>query len=249
MKRLKPICGTVSSAQIQGPRDRQEDFLVHVDFPFGHLIAVMDGHGGQHTARYCAERIPTLFNPKQPTEVTLRSMSKKLAAEARKFHSGSTLSIACILEQERRVITSVIGDSPIIVLDADEELHRSVEHNVRTNIPERTRAITRGGVYVNGYIRNPKTATGLQMSRALGDVEMGNVILREAETSSFSIGPKCIVMVGSDGILDPSHQDEEQLLDGLIKEARRGSATKIVKWRESLGLDDNTSIVIWKPKK
>ncbi len=49
------------------------------------------------------------------------------------MQSGSTLSIVIVPDNEQRAYAAVIGDSPVIILDANEGLNLSPDHNARSN--------------------------------------------------------------------------------------------------------------------
>jgi len=163
--------GTTSSAQAQGPRQYQEDFRVCLSSASrgggrSHLLGILDGHRGKDVARYCAETIPSLFDPDaDDIEQELRSVVEKLDARTRLSEMGSTLSLAYVNESQRIVTTAVLGDSPIIVLTRDGTIQRSEEHNVRTNTAEREAAVRRGAIYCDdGYIMADRYGDGLQLS-------------------------------------------------------------------------------------
>lgn len=248
--------GTVSYAQAQGPRKAQEDYLVHVPFTDrrgnrGHLLGVMDGHGGGETARYCAETIPALFNhDTENVERELRDLVAALDARTRLAGPGSTLSLACVNESRNSVTTAVLGDSPIIVVDDNGTVHRSVEHNVRTNLLERSAAIMRGAVYKGGYIQVTEDGDGLQVSRALGDRTLSAILDRTPSIRTFDIGSHSLVIVGSDGLLDPEHGSQnDRVLHAILATARRADAIAVLHLREEQGLEDNTSVIMWKPRR
>lgn len=248
--------GTVSYVQAQGRRTSQEDYLVHVPFTNsrgerGHLIGVMDGHGGTAVAKYCAETIPTLFDHNaESIEVEFRLMVGRLNAETAHPWSGSTLSLACVNESLNIVTTAVLGDSPIIVVDDKGTAHWSEEHNVRTNLRERKAAIMRGAIYQDGYIHVDERKSGLQMSRALGDRELSSILDRTPSLRSYRINSRSIVIVASDGLFSDAYADRStEMTRDLLIAARKGGAESVLRWREEQGLEDNTSVIMWKPRR
>lgn len=248
--------GTVSYAQAQGPRKAQEDYLVHLPFTNrrgerGHLLGVMDGHGGGKTARYCAETIPALFNhDTENVERELRDLVAALDARTRLAGPGSTLSLACVNESRNSVTMAVLGDSPIIVVDGKGAVHRSVEHNVRTNLLERSAAIMRGAVYKDGYIQVTEDGDGLQVSRALGDQTLATILDRTPSLWEYRINSSSVVIVASDGLIDPEHGGaEDETLKAILAAAKSGDASSVLRSREEQGLEDNTSVIMWKPRR
>ena len=248
--------GTVSHAQAQGPREAQEDYLVHVPFTNsrgerGYLLGVMDGHGGGEVAKYCAETIPTLFDH-EATDIwqELKNVVAQLDARTRLTRPGSTLSLAYVNETLSTVTTVVLGDSPIIVVDDKGTAHWSEEHNVRTNLHERKAAIMRGAIYLDGYIQVTEDGDGLQVSRALGDRTLSAILDRTPAVRNYCINSSSLIIVGSDGLLGPDHKDpDDEILRALLATATSGDAAAVLRWREEQELEDNTSVIMWKPRK
>lgn len=242
----------VSCVTEQGPRRYQEDRFVNIVFQNLNcncrLLSVMDGHAGLFVAEICAEKIGSLFileNAEQ-AETALRNLINDLNKETSDCFEGSTLSMACIQEDQSKVSIAILGDSPVVVFDNSGQLHISPEHNVRSNLKEREAVISRGGVYEQGYIFSDRDLYhGLQMSRALGDAYLGNVISHEPEI--YSINNPVWILVSSDGIFDPNHSGSETLFEEIREFAERhASAQDIMKWAKSRGLQDNATAIVWR---
>ncbi len=257
------LCGVVSHAQAQGPRESQEDYVVHVPFAGpcgrGHLLGIMDGHGGKSAARLCAEAIPRLFNPAQENiEAELRRLVERLDARTMLQEPGSTLSLACVNESKEIVTLASLGDSPIIVFDRSGNIHVSEEHNVRTNEAERNAALQRGAVHEDGYIYAPApdgsglpSGDGLQLSRALGDQSQRQILNRTPAISQHRLGWRSLVLLASDGLLDSQYDKcAADAAPRLVIQAKfLGDAPEILRWRERREFRDNTSVLIWRPKR
>lgn len=245
---------SVTSAQEQGPREYQEDrsFYKRIKNPdcHGWLLAIMDGHIGSSVAELCAKEIENLFvlQDADHAEEALLHLASDLNAKTFNHSAGSTLSVACVLEDQRRVSIAILGDSPVIVLDSYGELHVSPEHNVRSNLKEREAAINRGGMYEDGYIFDKFDRNydrGLQMSRALGDAYLGSVLSHEPEI--YTISDPQWILVASDGLLDPSHANSKTLLGEIQEYAKAGaSAKKLMSWAVARGLRDNATVLVWR---
>lgn len=248
--------GSVSQVQMQGPRTSHEDRVVHVPFKSrrngrGHLLGVMDGHAGKGVAEYCATNIPRLFNPDtRNIKEEFETLVARLDAGTRDARAGSTLSLAHISESRGIVTLAVLGDSPIIVVDSAGATHLSEEHNARTNKFEREAAIGRGAIYQDGYLCKVRNGEGLQMSRALGDCRLRALLDRTPAISSHRINSRSVVLVASDGLFDPFHAHEpaEAVQSILAVIQSGGDAAAVLRWREEKELQDNTSLIIWKPK-
>lgn len=248
---MKSRKGVVSVAAKQGPRPYQEDYFVFFRIDNanlkGWLLAVMDGHNGELVAELCAEKIEKLFRitDEGQAEESLRCLVADLNSQTKSYSEGSTFSAALLLDGVSKVWIAVLGDSPVAVLDKDGNIHISPEHNVRSNLEERKAAEKRGGIYANGYIWTDMSdlAKGLQMGRALGDSHFGNILSREPDI--YTIDNPRWVLVASDGVFDPDHENT-QLLEKVKKYAmRRSSAKDIMKWAESRGLKDNATALVW----
>jgi len=165
-----------------------------------------------------------------------------LAHKLRDCEAGTTLSIVHI---EKDLATcAVIGDSPILIIDADGVAHISPEHNVGTSPNERYAVESRGGVVFYGRVQGRKG--WLQLSRALGDAFMGRVISHEPEIYSIPLGPGSAVLVASDGVFDPTHTEMGEATARVVAQLRAGvTAQGLI---ESVGrLRDNATAVIWRP--
>ena len=246
--------GKVTYAVRKGPRSYQEDYSCHM--PIGNsscsgwLLAVADGHGGQAVAEMIVQEIPKLFQLKDSAkpENALRKLVDSLNKKTAQFSDiGSTLSIACIFENPLTASIAILGDSPVIVLDGEQELHISPEHNIRSNSKELRRVEKRGGICIDGYVFKNDGARGfdygIQMSRALGDNCLSPVISHKPEI--YTIENPRWVLVASDGVFDPAHEDKSVFKE--IKEfaIKRASAEDVMQWAEKKGLEDNATDLVW----
>lgn len=244
--------GILSYATTQGPRPHQEDRYffetVPPSLPTGFLMAVMDGHGGSETANVCEKEIgpafSSVFNQALDPKILLRSLVSILVDKTSALRSGSTLSVAWVMEDREEVAVAVLGDSPIIVIDKQGKINLSPDHNVRTNAIERKRAVERGAYYDGRYIYN-RSGRGLEMSRALGDIGLNNILSRDPEI--YTVNEPLWVIIGSDGIFDPEHESLIAFAEKLVRQLQMGSsATNVMQWVKSRGLEDNATVLIWK---
>ena len=249
----KKIVGRLSMEWTPGERTVQEDRILYRPVSgktySGHLLATMDGHGGSEAAEICFRYISS--NSFKPTSVhqasnEMRKLFAELHGLTKHLNGGTTVSIACVFESHDAVLCAVLGDSPIFVLNDDGDLHRSPEHNVRSNRWEKRAACARGGSVNGGYLTCPG-GHQLQMSRALGNQRLDSVLSREPQT--YWVRKPRWILVGSDGILDSGHESDPRVLPrrflGLC--ADRASAKRIINWVKRPGhkVDDNASAVVW----
>lgn len=229
----------ISAYQIQGPRVYQEDFY----FVSDNVLAVLDGHGGQRCANYCKNRLLALtkmFTWEKP-EQCLASICATLAQECRDMQSGAALSIVYIADDS--AIVAILGDAPVIIIDADGVTNISPEHNVRSNYKEARAAVERGGFISGGYLYN-SSGSGLQMSRALGDRALADIISTVPEIYCVALGPKSVVLVASDGVIDPSHRtlDAHATIATLLRDGV--DARSIINSIHQLA--DNATAIVWR---
>ncbi|MDO8558921.1 MAG: PP2C family serine/threonine-protein phosphatase [bacterium] len=258
---MAKLLGKVSAHSEQDGRPYQEDRLVLIkkeisDQESGWLLAVMDGHVGPETAEFCAKNLESFFDralgskKEQVDEDVLRETISLLNESTRHLVTGSTISLAFVSETNSKVLVAVLGDSPVIVLDHNGEVHISPEHNVRTNISERKAAVARGAYYANGYIWGGwREEQGLQMARALGDNDFDAVLSREPEIYRVDLGSDSFIIVASDGVFDPGHSETTNQIERIvevIKKTPTFDAKDLVNDAISRQTQDNATAIIWR---
>lgn len=241
----------ISSATHKGTRDYQEDrFVVDVNSD-GILLAVYDGHGGAECSEYLRANTLAAFNavadnPALPViGMKLKGMFEWLAVRTKEFESGSTGTIAYIPPALDKVYVGVLGDSPAIVKLADGQFWIAPDHNVRSNPREVQLAKERGGMVFNGYLYGTRfSSPGLQMSRAFGDCE-SDVLLREPEVFELPIGKDSFVLVGTDGLFDPSHRSSESAKEiAALADIATNEAKNLVNYSVQKPTNDNVTAIL-----
>ncbi len=241
--------GVVDSATVQGPRRFQEDRYFFDRVEHGWLLAVMDGHNGDTAAKLCAERIGDYFREASklvdPYQV-MDHLVSSLRTDTDHCVEGSTLSVAWIREDKDDVVVAVLGDSPVLVIDQAGEVHWGPNHNISTNAKERSAAIERGAGYdERGYIFEPSGRYGLQVSRALGDSLLKEVIVREPEV--VIISQPQIVLVATDGLLNPNERHNDFWSVHVTKAiASRETTVRDLLVAAERRLRDNATGILWK---
>jgi len=222
----------------------------------GLILAVMDGHGGAE----CSEKLEqnfcmvwdAVYSPDKTPELLFRELFDKFDILTSDMEMGSTMSVVFIPKantgKETQAHVAILGDSPVIVQQPDGTWFPSPEHNVRTNLAEREAAKQRGGYYShNGYICYGPEGHGLQMSRALGDRDLGKILSRIPEIYSVDLGNW--VLVGSDGLLSPGHDETylAMILEIVKKiEEQDANAEDLVNYAVSIPTGDNVTAILWR---
>jgi serine/threonine protein phosphatase PrpC len=214
------------------------------------LLGVFDGHGGSWVSEIAVESTPAIFRAtrktiKQDPEATLNHIYSKLVKATTGHHSGSTASIVWLKDNVAHV--AVLGDSPVVIKDANGEIWKSPEHNVRTNLAEAQAAEARDGkISANGYLfdRWRIDGPGLQMSRALGDKELDRVLNREPEIFHIPVNKDSWILVCSDGLLDPSHIADDTLPIVVDFIDHGADAEELVLAMANIQRDDNSTAVL-----
>lgn len=220
----------------RGQREYQEDRYIvqHLAMPDGTggitVLAVMDGHGGSEVAEYLKEAfIETLMStglaPRAATQnwrTVLASSFTVLAETTKEMAAGSTLSVVLLPDNESRAYVAVIGDSPVVIKDAQSNLNIGPEHNAISNAAERDAAISRGAAFDGTYLRSTDSGYGLQMSRALGDNAL-DFLYRVPEIYEVGLNDESFIIVASDGLFDPAHADTKSEIERIAELVENGA--------------------------
>ena len=146
------------------------------------------------------------------------------------------------------LLAAVIGDSPVIILDRENKIIVSPDHNVRSNPVELEKAKKKGAAYEMGYTMSP-SGGGLQMSRALGDESLDSILDREPEVYSVPLGEKSLIILGTDGLFDPGHSDTAAQVGRIVILTMNGAgARELVQDALDRMTCDNVTAIVWRPK-
>jgi serine/threonine protein phosphatase PrpC len=255
----------VSVAIATGGRSHQEDFCLseHVSLEGvnngqGQLMAVLDGHGGSETAGKVSKALRRAFEIslamcQGDVPAAIKDAVSSLSRITEDNESGSTLSLVYVPEGQETAYVAVIGDSPVIILDKENRIVVSPEHNVRSSPAELERARKRGALYQNGYIMVPAGRGvyrgGLQMSRSLGDRNFASILDREPEIYSVPLRGKSLIILGTDGLFDPGHHDTAIQVKRIAVLAMKGAGAKeLVQDALDRTTYDNVTAIVWRPR-
>ena len=245
----------LTGASNKGSRAYQEDRHLMISAEEGLILVVMDGHGDAACAielesKFC-EVWDTVYAPEKNPEQLYKELFEKFDALTSWMDCGSTMSVVFIPKantgKETQAHVAILGDSPVLAQNASGEVHISPVHNVRTNTAELEAAKARGGYYSNGYICYGPEGCGLQMSRALGDCNLGKILSRIPEVYSIELGDW--VLVGSDGLVSPGHDETAiQMTDEIVKMIGQGAnADKLVNYAANImETGDNVTAILWR---
>lgn len=239
----------LTTATAKGARHYQEDRFVHFTDGPNTIAAVIDGHGGHIVADRIKVGLPNLwqqFSPIPSVHERIKSVFKVLATENEFANEGAAVSLVVVNGFDTTLMevatVAILGDAPVLVKDINGEINISPEHNVRTNPKERDAAISRGGFYRNGYIMGWR-GDGLQMSRAIGDASLRSILSTEPEIYDVAIGPESWILLGTDGLFDPSHLAPAH--DEVAKLVEGGAiATELVHRAVQLPTGDNVTAIL-----
>lgn len=221
-----------------------------------------DGHGGDKTSSYVAQqlsdglldRILVAANKtlNEALALTFQDLNESTLELSRKtlahYESGTTLSLAYIPDGEDSLHVGVIGDSPVILAKKDGTFHRSPEHNARSNEAERKAAEQRGGLFENGYLSSrSRDGMGIQMTRDIGCHTMRDVLLRYPDIYELAVQNGDVLILGSDGLLDPAHfsndGDEQRIVKLVLDGAEAQDLINDALDRET---GDNVSVIVYR---
>lgn len=249
----------ITHATAQGIREYQEDRYLVYEYGAGTMMAVFDGHGGDEAADCCVELLPKLLEelqkgefPDNPEDIgqspvgVYRWIFHRLHAATQDCRSGTTATMAFVPKDGRAAYMANLGDSPLVWSNGLGAIVAK-DHNVRTNEEERRRAINRGGRYEGGYVFGPRSYCGLQMSRSLGDRDLALILSREPDFHAVSLDQDSFILVATDGVVDPSHgesDDMKQIID-LIRNG--ASAQDLVDRAVQKPTRDNATAILWRP--
>ena len=142
------IAFDISVHHAKGNRLMQEDNYVCCSIMNGHLVAVLDGHGGSSTSEQVALKLPVIFKEEylsiwqdigsrhdlsdEHHKKIILNVFEKLDDLTRNDESGSTLSLVYIYPIGRdkdgkrvlKLIAASLGDSPVYLTDEVNDIER-----------------------------------------------------------------------------------------------------------------------------
>jgi len=196
------------------------------------LFAVLDGHGGELCAKFCAANLMSLLQKYLVSEESVtRALTlciAELDEQAIKFAKDASGSTACIILIDRsthELWCCNVGDSRCILVDMAEKtevVQLSVEHK-----PSDTRERERIEA-AKGWVTFGRVCGILAVSRSLGDKdfkdEIANLIISTPDITHHTLAPttakrRQYIVLACDGLFDvfSNEQCMEWLLMQLIE--------------------------------
>jgi serine/threonine protein phosphatase PrpC len=248
---LAAVHGTVTMGSVQGLRDAQEDrYVVARMGEHGWLLAIFDGHNGAGAAQAAAERVESAVSSALAQYgVGTGAMSAAVGVlrdEVAERIDGSSATVVYVDEEAARVYAAVLGDSPVIVRNADGDVAIGPLHNTAANPEDADRAVERGAILVGPYLVHPEKMEGVNLTRTIGDAELG-FLGRAPEVLEASLGARSFVLVASDGVftrLAPSPEMLAARFGEVIREST--DAEELVADALAAGSDDNVTVLLWR---
>jgi serine/threonine protein phosphatase PrpC len=234
----------ISHAQIQGQRPYQEDRYIVYGEGDVTVIGVFDGHSGAEVADKAAKLIPTIYAMDSDfgVPIGIKNYFYELDRLLKDEIAGTTASIVQITPEMINI--GIMGDSPVqALIPAEDGKDIRVifpEHNVRSNQSEAAKVMALGGVIFQGYLfdyENGGLNAGIQMSRVLGDAKLRRVTIHEPEIFQMNPTPGTVILVASDGLVDPAHEHDSFVL-------RRGVTAQELVDSVEIPFDNVTAIVV-----
>ena len=184
----------------QNKRETQEDFFYHGDVDGGKLCAVYDGHGGQHVAKFLAEKFPIYFS--QTSGFTCDRMQQAFAnADKDEFvqlhkECGSTAVVVFIKDNIAHF--AHVGDSRALLVAPGKVDFVTIDH-----LPNRADEYIRIED-AKGIVFNKRVNGFLSVSRAFGNYGLDKrLIIATPEYTGILLTKKNnFLVLATDGLWD-----------------------------------------------
>jgi len=257
-----------------GPRGYQQDAYSIAPVSDGLLAAVFDGHypEAEHLVRALVRELPSDFErafeqvaPRSHDLPQERRVLRKTVARLMRRHryeeAGATATLAWVhgVDTEKVLVhIAVLGDSPAAVWDGCRlrvpRLHSPAHHPDRQRLQEKidalledeqTRLAYAGARVDESYVwRNREV--GLAVTRAIGDADFGDLLVRRPEIYSYHVAiDSGVIVLGSDGVLtNVSPAAVKRRMGGIVQGLREGQSLSEVLGQLEPARDNRTAVVL-----
>ncbi|KAL0489109.1 hypothetical protein AKO1_009055 [Acrasis kona] len=195
------------------------------------LYAVFDGHAGENTAKFAAERLqPVVVNIFENKYAQLQTIDAQCAEQAlcealetidkqsEQFSDGCTAVVVMIVNKNTCVAVN-IGDARAVLGNVDGSVMRLTHDHKPSDPSERNRVLELGGVIMGGRIN------GYAVSRAIGDHFCRPFISSKPHTClvDLNYGVHDLLVIACDGVWDV-HSDLHavEVVNQCLRENRSG---------------------------
>ncbi|MBY0353436.1 protein phosphatase 2C domain-containing protein [Candidatus Babeliales bacterium] len=216
---LNPITATAAR---QGARPRMEDTFYNNDKK--KLWGVYDGHGGTRIALQAKEKLHKLIFEHEKTLTTQQALIQSFAQfheeiKSESYRIGTTATVALV--RSGKLYVANVGDSRAVLCVNGHAQQVSIDHN--PDLPsEQTRIESLGGEVsvipcgrifdfletTESTVKKEYTVarfgnSGLAVSRALGNVNLGDLLCVKPDIYSRDLnGTEDFLIIASDGLWD-----------------------------------------------
>jgi serine/threonine protein phosphatase PrpC len=261
-----PLAFTCSAAEEQGVRSSMEDAHFFKEIPEGAITGVFDGHGGQEVSDIACDLFQKGFsdaltqtqgNVHQAFEKLIHDIHKHIALRPYLDKIGSTAIVCFIDKQSHRIYTATLGDSeaniyryingelksiPLSCVRDWSSKHDAKRAAVALKQPE---LATEWPKIPGKHLRFPSPYEGVNVSRAIGDVELTGTeetpgVIHKPKITMNQVKPGDILILACDGLKD--YVSEEDIIQNL-RDAK-DPAQALVKFSiQDKQSQDNVSVV------
>jgi serine/threonine protein phosphatase PrpC len=252
----------ISIAQALGTRGRQEDRYAATMVGGGDLLIIADGHGanGAAVAARAVEALPPLLasllvnhGDAEALGLAMNAVIDLCADGAGDPPGGSTLSAVFIPPEGSVAHVAILGDSPVVIAQADSPLWIAPSHTVttvdRADIDRIRQACGAAVEFQASYLLVKDAWLQIAVTRALGDPDLKGVLIREAQIHSVPISTHTAIVIGSDGVLPAKAHVWQPVLRTLGRRALAGESAEDLLERlpgTARRLTDNTTLMVWR---
>jgi protein phosphatase 1L len=250
----------VGFAELQGKRSTMEDTLCIRQSEDGRycVFGVFDGHGGEKTALFIAQELPTALlqalEIAEYSEELITTLWASLDDQCLGLNDGCTAVVALLDTYAQKVYLINLGDSRTIVLDKNGELvTATVDH--KPNDPAEKQRIEEAG----GFIAHHgcwRVDGRLALSRSFGDFYCKP--LQKDGSRAYHVSnvpdiievdlqktPVATMVLACDGVWDVGDNDKVVRRVNRYEGMSLGAqAQDLVRWAYRLGSTDNISAMV-----
>ncbi len=256
-----PLSLKYTNCELKGQRKTMEDAHFNISIAEGQLAGVFDGHGGSCVATYASLLFPVKFsqvlketkrNVRQAFTTTLQLIHSSVSKRAEWNRIGST-AVVCFIDKHTNLIyTATLGDSEANIYRYTQGTLKSIPLScVRdwSSAKDAKRAADCIGkpeiakewplAKNSKHLRYPKSSSGINVSRAIGDVS-SNIhktpgIIQKPKITVHRLLPGDTLVVACDGLKDYVKENE------IVALLAKGNDTNVAKKLANYAINNGRS--------